>query len=336
MRSRPWSRAASISRDSSRSESLTISTSSASATEPPCGATSARSGRHSRSPLIAWRRYARAESSARPLEQRAEQPFARRLAVRQQVREQLVALGDLRRAQLAVDLERALAEVAEADRRARVRGQAHALGDQRAAELVPDRVRARLAVDAAREHRGQVGERLHEDVVGPLPLGGVERDVGGAIGGVLVAGAPLGLGQIDRRGRQLEDPVALLHPPPPPSAAAPARARRGPGGAAPGRTACRTSRPPRRSGGRWGRSRRGRAPSRASAGSFSSRSASFASANEFRASGLSEPSACARRRPSAIAARASSRRPASTSSSGPMKIDSIRECGTDSDRIASS
>ena len=66
---------------------------------------------------------------------------------------------------------------------------------------------------------------------------------------------------------------------------------------------------------------------RASAGSFSSRSASFASANEFNASGLNDPSSWASRRPWAIAARASSRRPASTSSSGPMKIVSIRECG---------
>ena len=272
MRSRPWSRAASISRDSSRSESLTISTSSASATEPPCGATSARSGQALPQPVDRLAQVRARGVVGAALEERAEQPLARRLAVREQVREQLVALGDLRRAQLAVDLERALAEVAEADRRARVGGQAHALGDQRAAELVPDRVRARLAVDAAREHGGQVGERLHEDVVGALPLGGLERDVGGAVGGVLVAGAPLGLGQVDRRGRQLEDPVALPHRR---HGRAQARQR---GlvvalrGAAPARTACRTSRPPRRSGGRSARSRRGRArpapapgPSRAAA-----------------------------------------------------------------------
>ncbi|CAM5682312.1 hypothetical protein MAUB1S_00052 [Mycolicibacterium aubagnense] len=44
-----------------------------------------------------------------------------------------------------------------------------------------------------------------------MRTGSLQRDVGGAIGGVLVAGAPLGLRQIHRRRWQLQNPTTGLH-----------------------------------------------------------------------------------------------------------------------------
>ena len=78
---------------------------------------------------------------------------------------------------------------------------------------MPRRPRRGLGVDAARDDRGEVGQRLQEEVVGALLGRRGQRQVGGAVGRVLVAGAPLGLGQVDGRGGQLEDAVAGEHPP---------------------------------------------------------------------------------------------------------------------------
>ena len=76
---------------------------------------------------------------------------------------------------------------------------------------MPRRRAPGLGVDAARDHRREVGERLQEEVVGALLGRGRERQVGGAVGRLVIVGAPLGLCQVDGRGGELEDAVAREH-----------------------------------------------------------------------------------------------------------------------------
>jgi hypothetical protein len=92
-----------------------------------------------------------------------------------------------------------------------VRVDGDGVGDQRATELVPRRVGGRLRVEPSRDDGGEVGERLQQHVVGALHARRLERDVGGGIGCLLVAGPPLRLGQVHGSAGELDLAVAAAH-----------------------------------------------------------------------------------------------------------------------------
>ena len=127
------------------------------------------------------------------------------------MREELDALRDPRPHLLAVDEQPDLAELVQLDATPHRQVVSVALLHEPAADLVPGGARARLGVHAPREHRGVVGQRLQQPVLGPEQRAAHESEIRGCVGTLLVPGPPPRLGEVDRRGRQLEAAFAAPH-----------------------------------------------------------------------------------------------------------------------------
>ena len=192
-------------RASKRIDSLAIApTSPPIRTPPSLDDGRRRSGSTWRSHRTAWRRYARVESSARPSNSasssssRSASPVRpRRRGRRAARRSWRSAVGRARRHD-----DRAAAELAQRDRRVDAPPRART---PCAISARPSSCHGESAAGSASMRRdttaGNSASACSRTWLEPWRRRGLEREVGRAVGGVLVAGAPLGLGEVDGGGR---------------------------------------------------------------------------------------------------------------------------------------